>query len=279
MADSTGRGETKSLLLSGTFVAALSGAAYLLAFNYELGYASAFGIPRAFIKVDLVTVLTTFGALLSLILILFLLADFAYSVLTQREDPIRRTILKRSFWLIYFVVSIVVYAGTGPEQYQYIKWFAFLILFLILFDFIIMPLITQRGKGSYFEKLEAVERKEREDKGEGKSLLKILQSTRGGTIVLNLILGLLILLTVCYNMGRAKALAQTDFLLLDEEKPTVVLKVYGDLLICASFNKDSKQIEENLTIKNLTRQDTLKLTNKEVGPLRLAATKDKKPQK
>ena len=45
------------------------------------------------------------------------------------------------------------------------------------------------------------------------------------------------------------------------------------------FDKDTKQIEENLTIKNLTRQDTLKLTNEEVGPLRLAATKDKKPQK
>ena len=103
-----------------------------------------------------------------------------------------------------------------------------------------------------------------ETKGERKSLNGAIHNLWCGVTVGRLVVVFVILLIISHNMGRSGALTKTNFLLLAEEKPTVVLRVYGDRIICASFNRDTKQLDESLTIRNMT---DLRFTIEEVGPL------------
>ncbi len=68
MSDSEPKSGVKSLLISSVGVAAFSVIGYVLAFNYEKGYADYFGIPMRLIKINLITILIAVLGLCSVFL-------------------------------------------------------------------------------------------------------------------------------------------------------------------------------------------------------------------
>ena len=88
MSDSDTKSDIKSLLISGTGVAAVSVTGYMLAFNYEVGYASFFGIPIRLIKLNLTTLFIAVLGLISLFLAILGCINAVFPFLAKKSNSL-----------------------------------------------------------------------------------------------------------------------------------------------------------------------------------------------
>jgi hypothetical protein len=85
----------KRLLADGFLVAALTAIAYALAYQSERGFCSVFDIPTHLIRIDVTTVLTTGGALVVGLWMVFCLMNVLYSgSLHLLTSPLGRSIAR-----------------------------------------------------------------------------------------------------------------------------------------------------------------------------------------
>lgn len=271
MSDSDAKSEIKSLLISGVGVAAVSVTGYILAFNYEMGYANFFGIPIRFIKLNLITIFIAVLGLISVFLFIMGCISIVYPFLPKKiSSPIYRKLLGLSpFFLIYLGLFIIY----GPTWWFYssVKYTLILFTLLVFFDFV-WPLLTQREKGTYFEKLEAQESLEHHN--QPRTFIGFITSTPKGLRGLRLVFSLLLLLAFAYCIGNSEAIRKKHFLVLKDRKNTVVLRIYDDKYICAPFNRETKQVDRSLIILESSGQNELILNWQKVGPLKLVDIRD-----
>lgn len=69
------------------------------------------------------------------------------------------------------------------------------------------------------------------------------------------------------DMGRAKAKRTQYFLVTNDPQPKVVLRIYGDRIICANFDINSKKVESVFTVLNV-EDPTRTLSLQKIGPLK-----------
>lgn len=271
MSDLGAKEKIKPSLQSGLGVAAVSISGYLIGFCYELGYTAFFAIPLRFIKLNLITIFTAIFGLFALIVIVGLLINAVYPFLPKRTSFIYRSIIRASLFFVIFLVLLVIYRETA--LFAFIGKMCLLFIALWLFGEFVWPLITQRGKGTYIEKLTAQE--DLENYWTFKTLLGSIANTSKGFLGFRLVLGLLLLLMFSFCIGNSAAMRKKHFLILDGKKDTVVLRIYNDKLICAPFNKETKEVNRSLIILESSGKNELRLNWEKVGPLKLADKKDK----
>ncbi|MCJ7497382.1 MAG: hypothetical protein MUO78_04525, partial [candidate division Zixibacteria bacterium] len=89
---------------------------------------------------------------------------------------------------------------------------------------------------------------------------------RGGLIA---ILSLFLVLIFSWEAGRSRALKQDEFLILKASPELVVLRIYGENLICAPFDRTTKEVKKTISIFKIGDDPDLKLSLEKVGPLHI----------
>ena len=68
-------------------------------------------------------------------------------------------------------------------------------------------------------------------------------------------------------VGTEHATKRVSFLVASTKPETVVLRIYGDRMICASFNRITRQVEPNFVLLKVAEDPRLRLRLEPVGPL------------
>ncbi len=251
----------KSTGLSEALLLALVPAiAYGMAYLYEAAYCNAFEIPRHLISLSPTTVLAvTFGLLSSLVFVLWI-ANLVGGILYPDilGSPIGRAV---HGMLIPVVATIIILILNRPSGLFWYFSGVLLILGLLTFVF---PLITNRKRKSYADKLEGQEEIEA-------NVFLLSDHLRNLPLRLRAIV---ILSAVClwaaHLLVDGDARRQTKFLIPKSQPDRVVLRHYGDLLILAKFDRKSKVVSPEFSFVALASDDIAAATSflrEEVGPL------------
>jgi hypothetical protein len=228
--------------------------ASLFAFVYESGYASYFNIPQSFISISLTSVFVVAGALLAIFMMLFGLTSLVLSCFPPVLTPIHRRILCVLPVLLLCIGFVVLF-----DRWQ--DWIVYAAPCIVMVAYLfLVPLLGRRSVPTYSAKLAA----QLQSESRVSFYDTLFHDKRAGLIVGLIIFGLLL----TNAAGKAAAMKQRQFLVIAGKPEIVVLRVYGDNLICAPLLRDSKQIVSEFSI--LKEQDpTLRLRLENVGPLRL----------
>ena len=84
-----------------------------------------------------------------------------------------------------------------------------------------------------------------------------------------LIIAVGILFVVAYMTGRAESLFQRDYLVLNDQKPYVILRVYGDKVILRGIERKSHSFTDEFQIRKIGEKNSISFKNEIIGPLSL----------
>jgi hypothetical protein len=250
----------KSWITDGIMIAAITAFAYVLSFLYEAGFCTSFNIPLSFISLSLTTILTAAGGLFIVIIMLFGVIHILYMIgILDTKNPVSLAFQRTTLFSLLLLANVLLYGRC------WIGWIrtAGTLLFFLLLEFI-FPLITQRGKGSYRDKLTAQVELEQEARSFGNIL-----RTRFGNMGVIMFLIIWYGLMTAHTAGRAQAHQQEEFLVIDHSPEVVVLRIYGEYLITAPFDRSTKEIEKKLYIFMLSDNSPTLLTLEKAGPLKV----------
>ncbi len=249
-------------LTDGFIIAACPVIAYLYAFTYEAGFASFFNIPLEFIKITVNNIILFFGGL-SIICLLIYLPLEVISMWIPQESPIFRRLVRYIPLFCFFISTAYLYGF--KNYYTYIGWLP-IFLFLVFRDFV-APLITQKDKKTYFEKLSAFEFQDKEDfnKNPPRILYSIFNWFKNKNSI-NLVLLLFFLIGYSYQKGVADASKQEKFLVCRNLSPVIVLRIYGDNLVCVPYDEKTKSVKSVFSIFKITSDNQNSLSYEKVGP-------------
>ncbi|MFN2456404.1 MAG: hypothetical protein ABR577_19590, partial [Pyrinomonadaceae bacterium] len=141
----------QGLLSDGTLVALASSYAYLLAYNYELGFGNHFWIPIYFVNVSLTNVLYFAGLVLLFLISIYQLANFVSLYIQSLPPVLARTL---STFLLVTLLVVVIPIWLVGLRWEYLVN-PLLIVVLMGFILFVYPLFTQRDKKGYVKKLMA----------------------------------------------------------------------------------------------------------------------------
>ncbi|HUT32950.1 MAG TPA: hypothetical protein VNE39_05695 [Planctomycetota bacterium] len=233
--------------------------AYIFAFAYEAGYCSFYGIPASFVTIDLTVMLMVAGALVALLVALFGVANGLYMAFARRSLWIRNAMFKVGIFFTLFVGYLVTYKGHWKG---WLPWFlAATIIALVEFA---VPILTQRGKATYAEKLEAAAEAEATPGGPPTLFDRLRRHI--GQSALNVIVAGILTLNLCRGAGEASAMQQENFLVVNTSPETVVLRVYGGTLICAEFDRAEKRVKKHFILLQAASQLERTFQLESVGP-------------
>jgi len=235
---------------------------FIMAYIYELGYCSIYGIPNEFIQLQSTNIISI---VVKVFLSFFLLFWVIFFLLLYVNDPNRKRLGPISRRLLLIVFFILAYIGLAFGYYRaFQEWYLILPIFVYFTAlFFIGPLWTQKSvTGGYIEKLAA------QDKADRKTpypLTLITKNAGGSTIGIVLFVSLLLLLS--YFSGEDTATRQEYFLVPSTNENSVVLRIYGDELICTQLDNQSNKPNGNLFILKLDDEPRPILSSRKVGPL------------
>ncbi len=247
-------------------IAATAPIAFLFAFVFEVGYCSVFQIPLEFISVSLTNVFFAGASFILIGIFLVILIDLISMILTNRETPLNRAILTLIPFFLATIAFIFYAIGTPISSSLLGIAIGWLVIIFLQFIF---PLITQRDKQGYNNKL--AEQARIEATG---VLGDLARRFRGPYL---LIYYLTIALYITYFAGQSIAYRQREFLVTTTPPELVVLRVYGNRIIAAPFDSTTSEVKPEFTIMNLDEPDTLVLKLVSLGPLSGAENIEKIP--
>lgn len=223
----------------------LTAVVYLFAFMYELGYANFFGIPTQFIEITIVKIIIAFCAVASLTLLILGTSSFLWMYVPKKYDRI-------------FAVGLPV-----------VLFFAS----LLVMNIDVWPLVIVYALGSIMGYRQTAFLQPR--KGSKQLIYQILDKHLGETyasFVKKGIMWLPFFIVITFSAGRATAAWKKTFLVAEDLPRTVVLQKYGDILVCAPFDRKTKKIEEPFLIRRMTEISGLRFTVQSIGPLKKAVS-------
>ena len=234
---------------------------YAAAYFKEWGYCVFFGIPLDLIKLDITNILITITYGVGVIFFIFWFAELFYTV-SQRIKlknfgPIKRRISFDILFLFLLAFFFTYYRGM-----LYTWPLAALLLILVLYSQFVAPLIIQGKISSYSNKLEA------QDRLEMKTQLPLdyFVKRTGITIVsLGTLLGLFLIAMMWIGINTAEM--QRNFLVPSTNESSVVLRIYGDTVICAPFDIKTKEVEKTFFIIRLDDESRPEFRLYRLGPL------------
>jgi hypothetical protein len=257
-----------SFVSEAILLALASLAAYFYTFIYNVGFNSVFAIPNEFVEIQLGTAFIALISVFSVLVMGVILANSFIMVWPERW-VLRIKILRVLLVAIPFLWKFFLFGGQFWGEWWRSRFLLYVAAIIAITEFV-LPIFQFRGKSTYIEKLEADEAAE--DVPRSRSLFGILQA-RIGTHRYLLILALIFGAWLAHDIGRSVALKKKNYLVLQAPQEVVVLRISGNLLICAPFDRCSKEVEKHLIIKQLTDKSELVLKTERIGPLKVAVEK------
>lgn len=130
------------------------------------------------------------------------------------------------------------------------------------------PLWLYPKKKTYSEKLEAVEKQR---KSYQPKFYFDYNNYKDRIIILWILL--FFLYAFAGDLGTSEAIRKKNFLVLSDEKNSVVLRIYDDKYVCAPFHRETKQVDRSFIILESSGQNELRFNLEKVGPLKLVDIK------
>jgi hypothetical protein len=231
---------------------------YIMAYLYELGYCNAFGIPTEFISIDKTNVLISVSKVFLSTVALFWVA---YVFVTMTSKPKKRGPIRRRFILLMIIVLIyIAFAIDYPIARR--EWY-YIVPILIIFIFLlfISPAITHRNVKGYRKRLIA------QDKiNAATNPINYIERHIGRSTAIILLL-LLPLIALPYLNGETDATEQENFLVPSTYQSSVVLRIYGDNLICAELDPQGSKLTGRLFMISMDDEPRPYLRLQKVGRL------------
>lgn len=238
---------------------------YFVAFVFEVGYAGKFKIPIEFISLslsDIIAVTSLLAIIAALIWIFF--GGLYVQAFHKSTDPVYRRVFSNFPFFVLFVIHALLFRDLWSEYLWVVVYF---VLFLF-FDFV-FPLIAKYKVTGYKAKLTA---QDKIDDAARRGPLRSFIAREGGRPAQFIIVVGIFVLTTAHSAGRASALNKAEYLVPSDGDNIVVLRLYGDHLVCAPFDRDKKTVRPEFSILPLVDTSNQRSLNLEkVGPLRLEA--------
>lgn len=239
--------------------------AYLFSFVYQAGYLKAFELPLQFVSVNIVDVFNIGIKVLGVFAVVLGLINLFSALLPKDKMPfslIRRLSQLAPLLLFTFPTLFLFEWGGGSN----------LVAFFLIVGIVIMflpPLVTKKYKGTYLQKMEMLdgEIKVNSNPWEGSLLVRTVDFIGYKAFIVIVIFLLSINLT--YNAGKAAAFNQEIYQVVNTSPETVVLFMTNDKIISAPFNKNTKIVEPDFFVINLSSAVDLKLRLVNIGRLKL----------
>lgn len=234
---------------------------YILAFTHEVAYCEWFKIPIEFISLNWNVIIT--GVVASLGGAYLVMLPFIMLSLTKQSKRPMGHVERR----VYFLVVIFVVLFAFAYRYLLVRELGYVISYLIgmaalLFLLPLSDTSIRKIKG-YRNQLAAYDDPSR--KPEDPFLKKWLN--------LRVIIVFILLVGAfgsAYLDGRAKAMNQEEFLIPSEYPNAVVLRIYGDSMICALVDLPSKVVERTYFVLKVGDSPKSTLTLTRTGCLHIA---------
>jgi hypothetical protein len=233
--------------------------AYYLAFTYEASYCKSFAIPPSFIHPDLTTILIYTSVVAGVSFLVVMLIDAWIDVV--KAPPIIQPY--QHVFRIYgpFLVLVLLVA----EVYGTAHWGHWLLVALpIAFGAIVDCLLAFIGDKSqpYLARLK------------GPAALLSGPGTVWDVARKRLDLELVVFFAAIYigrlissALGEAEAFNQRTFLVPSTYPDSVVVRVYGDKILCAGIDLASKKPTQQIYILTAGTDPSLHFDSREIGPL------------
>jgi len=259
-------------LSDGILIALATLLGYLIAYRYESGYMSFFGVPDDFIEINLIRVLIAGFTIFSVLLTFIVMIEGLLFLLPKDLGFFTRPLLKLSPFLLAVVISLLTY---GLEWRKYI----FLLILLIIFSFLefVFPLLSQKEVKGYREKLIAQDKYDTE-RISTRFISHFYENVERPTIFIFAIILFVVLFAATF--GESKAMRQIDYLTINTSPEAVVIRTYGDKLICLPFDRKSKEFKKRFfVIKIADNVNNVTFSSDRVGPLHASISKSEDGEK
>ncbi len=259
----------KKVLSEGVLLAAIPFLGYLTVFIYEFGFATYFGIPYEFIQPSFTSICLVTAIIIGVLLFGFVFGHcFSVGLLTIfpiKDGPLLRAIKRVTLPLLVLLFFIFFY---GKDWKGY---FGLMTIFIIItfFEFL-CPFLTCKDKKSYSEKLIGQEEIEKMVEPEFRKFFDYIDSKFGKQIVSIFLITSFLLLLV-YQVGLIKAKQKEYFWQLEDDQK-IVIRIYGDNLICADFDAEKHILDGQFNIVKISSEKKLSLKMKKVGKLKTNPT-------
>lgn len=235
---------------------------YTMAYLYELGYCGVFGIPSEFIQLQSTNIIATVSRVF---LSFYLLFWVGFGLLLYVNSPSRRplTPIRRRLLIIAFILlSYIAFAFGYYRAFQ--EWYLAMPL-LVYFALVLFvgPLWTRKNvTGGYIAKLAAQDEADRQAPHPLAFITKHI-----GWATIGILCFVLAVLLLSYLSGEDTATRQEYFLVPSTNTDAVVLRIYGDRLICTQLDEQSNEPDGRLFVLQLDDEPRPVLSLQKVGPL------------
>lgn len=255
----------KNIFSEGILLATIPFLSYLTVFVYEFGFTSYFGAPYEFIQPSFTSVCLVTAIIIGILLFSFVIA-YQFSVILLTIFPIKDgpflRIIKRIIWPAIVLLFFVFFWGKEWKEYAT----AIIIFAIIIFLEFLWPLVTCRERKTYSEKLAGQEEIERRLDPTYRRFSDYIAIKFGRHNVLIFLL-LALFLCLIYEVGLIKA-KQREFFWQIEGDRKIVIRIYGDNLICADFDAEKHILDNLFNIVKITQEKKISLKMIKVGRLR-----------
>lgn len=244
---------------NGVIILTFPAISYLLAYVKEYAYCSYFGIPIEFISLDLMTILLMFIKIFIILMPVFYFMNFLSLIIwyDDLKSPIIRQFVRCSK---YYIVLLVFYIMN--RDISGLKTTLFVAFLFITFLYFIFPIITQWKVSGYKNKL--IEQEKVENKSNNNTLQYNFFRKVGITNV-NIIAIVIIISILTYQVGLSEASTKENFLIPSNDNSKIVLRIYGENIICAKYDRDNQKVLRQFSIVKLGEDSNLFYIETDLG--------------
>jgi hypothetical protein len=253
------RASNQSILrVEGIALLVLTATVYSAFLVREMGYADQFDIPHDLIVTSHIGLLSAAKAIVWGAMVYVGKVNLVW-ILTPRKHAL-------GFHLLRYAIGFGLIVGFAMFPYLAtdlsLWWFLGVVLFLAFFWFG-WPLITQRKVKGYENKLvEQVRIETAWNDIYGDVLSRVDRSTHILLIVVAAIM------VFAYGDGRRNALEQEDFDVVGQDSNTIVLRIYGEIVVMAALDAATHQLSGLLTVQKLSEERGIEIRRTKLGRLK-----------
>lgn len=253
--------KNRNWITDGIIIALVPFLGYLFAFQYESGYAIYFNFPQELISIGLPQIIMTLSILTVVIMLLFFIVEMLSMIVPGNKRALYRNVIN--------ILPITCYSIGYLFAYGFKKAAVFIFLFVIFgFERFVLPLFVYRDKKDYNSKIQADEDatwKFREERNALSVRILRIFGQKEFMIILNLVL----CVYFTQMVGEIIASEKNQFIVSSNDPQKVIVRIYGDNAICASFDRKANIIKKDISIYKLASPEVQNMKFEKIEPLRV----------
>lgn len=240
------------------FIAILTAGAYWLAFRYEAGYLSGFGLPADLVEVSLQTTLIVTLALSGAIWTIFSIINLVL-MLWPEHPAIQEKVFRVGILLLLPLWHLLNYGFRAQDWILYVGFLVFVAIFEIVW-----PLLVFRSKPTLRERFVADEIAEARvrERGIAGRIFVAFGPAAYGLLVLFLLGSML-----AHTAGRAKATTQKEYVVFADGPDIAVVRMYRDVILAVPFDRKTRTVQGEVVIRKIGIENVRLRLDADAGPL------------